>query len=209
MIQIKCFSVGELGANCYFVFDREQGVSLLVDTGAPCEDMYRAVEEFGADKLQYLLLTHGHFDHIGNVAAVKERYPGVKIVIGEFDSDFTQKDNLNLSLFFEGTLRHFDADILVNDKDELPFGNGSIRVLATPGHTAGGMCYIIGNNIFTGDTLFSGSCGRTDFPTGSSREMLFSLRKLASIPEDLNVYCGHGESSTLDYERKTNFCMRG
>lgn len=208
MIKVKWFPVGELAANCYFVYDEEEGVSLLIDTGAPCEEMYRAVEAFGADKLQYLLLTHGHFDHIGNASAVREKYPQVKIVIGEKDKDFTQRDSLNLSLFFEEGLKHFDADILVNEGDELPFGRERIKVLSTPGHTAGGVCYIIGDSVFTGDTLISGSCGRTDFPTGSGREMIASLRRLAELPGDMKVYCGHGESSTLEYERRTNFCMR-
>ena len=208
MIKTKWFPVGELQANCYLVTDEEAGAALLVDTGAPHRELEREIEMFGGDKLQYILLTHGHFDHIGYTAALKQQYPQVKIVISEKDAPFTHRDDLNLSLFFEGTLPHFDADILVKDGDRLPFGSGTIEVIATPGHTAGGVCYRIDDSLFTGDTLISLTTGRTDFPTGNTREMLRSIKRLAAIPGDLKVYCGHGESSTLAYERDHNFAMR-
>ena len=208
MIKTECFPVGQLLANCYFVRDEEAGTALLVDTGAPSKEMEEAVDAFGGEKLQYILLTHGHFDHIGNTAALKQKYPWVKVVISEKDAAFTRRDDLNLSLFFDGTLPHFDADILVRDGDELPFGKGTIQVLSTPGHTAGGVCYRLEDCLFTGDTLMSCTTGRTDFPTGSPRQMMESIKRIAAIPEDLTLYCGHGESSTLDYERIHNFFMR-
>ena len=146
MIKVKCFPVSALSANCYFV-TADNDESLLIDTGAPAKELDRIINEFGADKLKYILLTHGHFDHIANTAAVKREYPHVKIVISEKEKNFTTRDNLNLSLFFDGTIEHFDADILVNDGDELPFGKYKIKVLATPGHTIGGVCYIIDDSI--------------------------------------------------------------
>ena len=206
MIKVKCFPVGALSANCYFV-TADNDESLLIDTGAPAKELDRIINEFGADKLKYILLTHGHFDHIANTAAVKREYPNVKIVISEKEKDFTTRDNLNLSLFFDGTIEHFDADILVNDGDELPFGKYKIKVLATPGHTIGGVCYIIDDSIFTGDTLIAGTTGRTDFPTGSIADMRKSIARLAAIEGDLNVYCGHGESTRLGYERDNNYFM--
>ncbi len=208
MLNIRCFPLGELQANCYFVTDEESGVSLLIDTGAPSAEVEKAVEDFGAEKLEYLLLTHGHFDHIGNAAAIKRKYPDVRIVIGEKDSDFTTKDTLNLSLYFDGTLEHFTADILVKDNDELPFGKNKIKVISTPGHTSGGVCYLIGSKLFTGDTIMSCTTGRTDFPTGSIRDMMRSVARIAQIEGNPEVYCGHGESTTLDYERKHNMFMR-
>ena len=194
MIKVKCFPVGALSENCYFV-TADNDESLLIDTGAPAKELDRIINEFGADKLKYILLTHGHFDHVANTAAVKREYPNVKIVISEKEKDFTTRDNLNLSLFFDGTIEHFDADILVNDGDELPFGKYKIKVLATPGHTIGGVCYIIDDSIFTGDTLIAGTTGRTDFPTGSIADMRKSIARLAAIEGDLNVYCGRGEST--------------
>ncbi len=207
MIKIKSYTVGSLAANCYFVTDTDSDVSLLIDTGAESLAVENAVNEFGSDKLKYILLTHGHFDHIGNTANLKKRYPNAKIVIGEKDAPFTNDDSLNLSLFFGEPVEHFNADILVSDGTELTFGSRTIKVIATPGHTIGGVCYIIGNNLFTGDTIMSQTTGRMDFPTGNSRDMFESVKKIAAIKENLNVYCGHGESSTLNFERAHNIFM--
>ncbi|MDD6489552.1 MAG: MBL fold metallo-hydrolase [Clostridia bacterium] len=207
MIKIQSFPLGQLQANCYFVTNTDSDVSLLIDTGAESFEVENKVNDFGSEKLKYILLTHGHYDHIGNVAAMKKRYPNAQIVIGEKEADFTHKDTLNLSLFFGGSIEHFTPDILVTDGMTLDFGNEKIKVLETPGHTVGGVCYIIGDNIFTGDTIMSQTTGRMDFPTGNSRDMYESVKKIAAIKENLNVYCGHGESSTLDYERKHNIFM--
>lgn len=207
MIGIECYPVGVLQANCFFVYDEENGVSLLVDPGAASENLEERINSFGAEKLQYILLTHGHFDHIGNAAALKRKYPDVSIVISEDDSPFTTNDSLNLSVFFGSSADHFTADILVNDGDQLDFGKEKISVIATPGHTKGGVCYRLGSSLFTGDTIMKCTTGRMDFPTGSSAEMFASVKKLAAIPENLKLYCGHGSSSELDYERKHNIAM--
>lgn len=207
MIKVECFPLGELQANCYFVKNTESGISLLIDMGDSSSEVEKRIDEFGAEKLKYVLLTHGHFDHIGNTADIKRKYPDVKIVIGEKDSAFTNNDTLNLSAFFSEKTEHFNADITVNDGDELEFGNEKIKVLSTPGHTRGGVCYIIGDNLFTGDTIMSRTTGRIDFPTGSRGEMIKSVKKIASLDGNFNVYCGHGEQTTLDFERKNNIFM--
>lgn len=207
MIKVDWFPVGSLQANCYLVTDTEQDVFLLVDTGGKSSELEKRIDESGAEKLKYILLTHGHFDHIGYTAEMKRKYPSAQIVISEIEESFISRDDLNLSVYFGDKIEHFKADILVGDGTVLDFGTEKIKVLATPGHTAGGVCYIIGNNIFTGDTIMSRTTGRMDFPTGNSHEMFESVKKIAAIKENLNVYCGHGENSTLDYERKHNIFM--
>ena len=207
MIKIERFVVGEIEANCFFVTDDEENLAFLVDTGDYSFELKKRIKEFGAEKVKYILLTHGHLDHIGYASEMREEFPSAKIVIGKDDAHFTNEDDLNLSSLFGMTFRHFDADILVEDGSELAFGSKKIKVISTPGHTKGGVCYIFGDCIFTGDTLFRGSIGRTDFPTGDKTEMIQSLKKLASLEGNYNVYCGHESNTTLDFERKNNIYM--
>lgn len=207
MIKVECFPLGELAANCYFVTDTEAKVSLLIDMGDFSFEVEEKIRQFGAENLQYLLLTHGHFDHIGYAAEIKKKFPQVKIVIGKEDAAFTNDDSLNLAWHFGLKQEHFDADILAEDGTELDFGMEKIKVVATPGHTKGGVCYIIGENLFTGDTLMSRTTGRMDFPTGSRSDMLKSVRKIAELEGNYRMYCGHGQSTTLDFERRNNIFM--
>lgn len=208
MIKIERFTVGGImETNCYLVINTKDDIALLIDTGAKSFELEKRIDEFGTEKIKYILLTHGHFDHIGYTAEMKEKCQNAKIVISETDKSFIDNDSLNLSFQVNMKIKHFQADILVFDKQKLDFGSEKIQVITTAGHTGGSVCYIIGNNIFTGDTLMAGSMGRTDFPTGNVMEMDRSLKKLANIKENLNVYSGHGNNSTLDYERKHNVFM--
>lgn len=208
MIKVECYPVGELSANMFLVLDDEQELCFAVDTGAPSPEAEKRIDSFGADKLKYILLTHGHFDHIGNTAAMKRKYPNVIIVIGEGDSVFTNNDSLNLAGHFPGIyVEHFNADIIVNESSILSFGNKKITVMETPGHTRGGVCYRFEDMLFTGDTIISGTTGRMDFPTGDSRAMLESAKRIAALEGNLKLFCGHGNATTLDFERKYNYAM--
>lgn len=206
MINIKMIPVGELEANCYFVVCGDEAI--VIDPGAPSKKLDSLIEAFGAKRLKYILLTHGHFDHIGYTAALKKKYPHTKIVIGEKDNSFTANSTLNLSLFFGDECEPFTADITVSDGDTLHFGDEEIKVMSTPGHTQGSVCYIIGNNIFSGDTLFCGTTGRMDFPTGSETEMMQSIKRLSELHGNPDIYCGHNSPTTLEREKKNNYAMR-
>ena len=208
MIEVHKFPLGELEANCFFVTDKENDCSFVIDPGSRSDRLTETIDSFGAEKLKYILLTHGHFDHIGFAAGLKSKYPDSKLVIGTKDSPFTKNDSLNLAVYFGIGCEHFDADMTVNDEESIPFGNDYIKVLSTPGHTEGSVCFLLGEQLFTGDTLMSMSCGRTDFPTGSRDDMIASLKKIYDMEGNPYVYCGHGEDSRLEYERKNNPVMR-
>ncbi|MDE5996340.1 MAG: MBL fold metallo-hydrolase [Eubacterium sp.] len=200
MIDVKSVCLGELGNNCYLLTDVESGKSALVDCTEATDKMLSFLEN--AD-LEYILLTHGHYDHIGGVKEIKEKF-NAKAVISEADAGMLSSSKLSLAAFCGGAHNNTSADILVKDGDVITLGNTEIKVMATPGHTKGGVCYIADDVIFTGDTLFCCSCGRTDFPGGSFREIKESLHRLASLDKNYKIYPGHEEFSTLDYEKQNN-----
>jgi glyoxylase-like metal-dependent hydrolase (beta-lactamase superfamily II) len=200
MITVKCEVFGDLQNNCYLITDEATKQSAIVDCTEPSDKMFDFI---GDADLKYVLLTHGHFDHIAGVKAVKEKY-GAKAVISNEDKDMMSNGKLSLAVFCGFPQNDTTADICVQDGDVIKLGETDIKVISTPGHTKGGVCYLADDSLFTGDTLFYCSCGRTDFPGGSSQEILQSLNKLAKLDGDYKVYTGHNNQSTLDFERKNN-----
>lgn len=152
-----------------------------------------------------VLLTHGHLDHTVGCAAL-QREAGVKIYCGEGEDKFIFSEG-NRSIFGQDVPK-FEIERTLKDGEELEICGLKIKVIATPGHTAGGVSYLIGNNLFTGDTLFKSGVGRCDFPTGDEKTLIFSIKKLYALDSDYKVYCGHGLETTLDYERRNNPFVR-
>ena len=202
-LTFPCFS-----ANCYLVTDEETGESLLIDPGSYGERQKDFIKAQGVEKLKYILLTHGHFDHMIGVERFRNAFSG-EVVVHENDSDKLSSAVGSLYSRFEREIPFASAtaDIKVKDGDSLPFGKYEIEVIHTPGHTKGCVCYKIGDCLFTGDTLFRGSIGRTDVPDSDEGEMLSSLKKLNAIEGDYKVYPGHEGTSTLSYEKQTNRYM--
>lgn len=206
-LNVKNLQLGPISANCYILTDGETGVSAVIDPGCWNSELKSAVAGL---KIEYILLTHGHFDHILGVSGLKE-YTGAKVAIHKADSDCLKNETKSLCAWeHPGEQIHVNADILLSDGDIINIGNTKLKVLSTPGHTKGGVCYIdeCDRLIFSGDTLFCLTAGRTDFPGGSTKELFESLKKLKKLDGDYTVYTGHNRSTTLNYERTHNRYMR-
>ena len=202
-------TLGPIATNCYFAVDDNMNTA-IIDPGANAAKVNQIIDEHGLKPVA-ILLTHGHFDHIGAVKGIKKEYPEVKVYIGELDAPMLPKaiNNRNWAQFIKAEdYEGLKADILVNEGDEINVGDMVFKVMATPGHTKGGVCYISGDCIFSGDTLFKNECGRTDLEGGSYTEILQSLKRLHDLEGDYNVLPGHEELSILSEERKYNPYMR-
>ncbi len=205
MLNIQIFPVGMLGTNAYVVTDAATGETAVIDPGFDQPDFAAAVAQAG--NVTKILLTHGHYDHIGGVAALQRR-TGAKIYLYKDEAEFPQNSSLNLDRQLGGRVTPFTADVLLSDGDTFALGESQFTVLHTPGHTEGSCCFLSGDSLFTGDTLFCGSMGRTDFPTGNPQKIMASLRRLAELDGDYDIYPGHGPKSRLSWERENNPYMR-
>lgn len=209
MIDIKCFAVGPLDTNCYIIIDKDTGLWALIDPGFESSELENAISRLDSEKCRYILLTHGHYDHIGFAGELRNRL-SAQVALSSEDEPFLCDNTLNLSSFFstEG-LVPISADIKLSNGDVLRLGGTEFYFMSTPGHTDGSGCFIFNNDrvIFSGDTLFRCSYGRTDFPTGSMYKLASSMRRLASLEGDFAVYPGHNEFTTLSFERENNPLM--
>jgi glyoxylase-like metal-dependent hydrolase (beta-lactamase superfamily II) len=152
-----------------------------------------------------VLLTHGHYDHIGGCGKMYDS--GAKIMCGEGE-DKLIFSNANRAIFHDIVIPHFEIDKMLKDGESIQLCGIKFKVIATPGHTAGGVSYIADGNLFTGDTLFFDSVGRTDLETGDSYQLVQSVKKLYSLDGDYKVYCGHEDDTTLNHERQFNPYIR-
>ena len=198
--EVRRFEVGALQANAYLITDEATGKMAVIDPGAADAALFSAIRAGG--NLQWILLTHGHADHIGAVKILREE-TGAQVVAHSWEQPLLQSAGLNLSRQF-GCPMSFSADVTVQEGACIRLGETELKVLHTPGHTAGSVCYQMGRFLFTGDTLFAGSMGRVDFPTGDLNAMRDSLKRLAELPGDFQIFSGHGEKTTLAQERRTN-----
>ena len=203
-IKIARLILGPVETNCYFALNEAAKELVVIDPADDALQIQRMIDRLQAEPAA-VFLTHGHFDHIGAASEIRDRYK-VPVFAMRMEKELLGSGNLNLSAHY-GVPVTLSADRWLEDGDELSFAGFTWQALHTPGHTPGGCCFYIAQQgvLFSGDTLFRGSIGRTDFPQGSIRQLLDSLQtKLMILPEDTIVYPGHGEASTIGFEKKYN-----
>ena len=202
--EVLRYIVGPVCTNCYLLVNHKTGELLVVDPGDQAQLIEKQIEKTGAKPVA-ILLTHGHFDHAGAAEALADKYQ-ISIYAHEAERETLEDPRLNLCGMI-GEHKVYHADIFVKDEEVLNLAGFSIRVYFTPGHTIGGCCYYIADEkiLFSGDTLFQESVGRTDFPRGSASDLIRAIReKLMPLPDDVTVYTGHDESTLIGYERMHN-----
>ncbi len=191
---------GAFGANCYMVSTNE--AALLIDVF----ELTQVVRDFinaNREKQMMILTTHRHFDHVAGIYDARA-LSGAKVAVHQLDACGLENTKDSLADMFSVSQNTFKPDVLINDGDVINIGDIAVKVIHTPGHTEGSVCFIIENVIFSGDTLFRQSVGRVDFPAGSESELRNSLKKLFALNEDYTVYPGHYEPTTIFYEKKYN-----
>ena len=201
MLQIKRMPVGQIGTNCYLLEDTEAKTCVVIDPGDQPDDIDREIRKAGLS-LSMILITHGHFDHVLGVPGLLKHWPGTPVYVHEKEVNWKNAGDQYM------LLAPVEGIHTVKEGDTIPFGDASIQVLHTPGHSPGSLTFRVGDVLFCGDTLFAGSCGRTDFIGGSYGEILRSLKRLVSLEGNLRVCPGHEGVSTLDVERAHNPFVR-
>ena len=203
-LKIGKMTLGSCMTNCYFVYREGESGVIFFDPAAQGDYIYEKMKEHGFE-IEVILLTHGHFDHIGGVDALREK-SGAKVYAMEAEKVLLQDPYVNVSAQMHAKVT-VEADGFFHDGDELEYGGKKCKVIATPGHTIGGCCFYFeeAGMVICGDTIFAESVGRTDFPTGNMKKLLASIEdKIFTLPEDTKLYPGHGPATTVGHEKENN-----
>ena len=210
-MQIDNFVLGDFETNCYLLrSDPEAKECLIIDPGFSAEPLLEFLKKESLQPTR-IILTHGHCDHIEGIKLLLENFNGISISIGKDDAEMLTSCRHNLSLLMGAPFKLKPPDELLEDGDLIELDNIKLEVLATPGHSPGGVSFFCRDDavVFAGDCLFAGSIGRTDFPNASSKTLLDSIRqKLLTLPDQTRVYSGHGPETSIEIEKRTNPFLR-
>lgn len=201
--RIKVRTGQELLTNSYIIFDEKSNEAMVIDPGGEPEKIINMLNDQGVESLKYIFLTHCHADHIGGVPQLKDAKGG-KILISRADAEGLYNPEVSLAPYIDMPIIELEADSRIDDEDLIHIGNLEFQVISTPGHTKGSVClyYPEGRLVFTGDTIFSGSWGRTDLPTGNFVEIMNSIsNRLMVLPDETIVYPGHGKVTMISDEK--------
>ncbi len=204
MVNIIALTLGAYQTNCYIVHKKDEPHCVLIDPGYAPQAILGKLDALGLT-VDAILLTHGHFDHVGGVKEIVEK-TGCALWMSE--SDWSQFPNPVTQYFYPLANCDFTEVNFCEDGERIRAGGLCFDAIATPGHTHGSMCFRCENALFTGDTLFAGSCGRTDLPGGDGKTLRWSLERLSELEDDYTVFPGHGESTTLAEEKRYNPYMQ-
>jgi len=198
-MRIKRFVLGNYETNCYLISYKNEAI--IIDPGYDSQDL---IDTLTSDNLtlKYIFLTHGHFDHVGGVNKLKSLFPNTQILVHQEDLIWLDKNDYNLT----GEKVKYDEVIL--EEKSIFLVDKECKIIFTPGHSAGGMSLLIDDHLFVGDTLFNLSIGRTDFPFGDFKTLEKSVKRLYNLPNDTQVYPGHGERTTIGFEKRHNYFIK-
>ena len=197
---LKRLPTGMLASNCYIIGEDKKGV--VIDPGASSEDIMEMARQANID-IEYIILTHAHVDHMISMEEIRNRIKA-KVLVHQDDAKSLVDPWYNGSKLFGANKIFSPADILLKDKDIIDIGGLKLEIIHTPGHTPGSICIKTAGNLFTGDTLFRMSIGRTDLGNGDYNRLMDSIKKLMTLDDETMVYPGHGTATTIGYERKNN-----
>lgn len=202
MIQTTFVVSGSFQVNCYIIYDSILKKAIIIDPGEQAQKVIDKIDDLDL-KPELLINTHGHFDHIFSDDIIRNKY-NIPLAIFKYDTEMLLDENLNFSKYMDKSITIKQADIIF-DKDEIKETSFcKYRVLHTPGHSKGSICILIDNILFSGDTVFKNSIGRTDLIGGVYNELIQSLDKIKKLPEDILIYPGHGHLTTLKDEKHNN-----
>lgn len=206
MLKIERFITGKLFTNCYVLYDEETMEGFIFDAPAHGDEIYEFAKGLGV-KIKAVILTHSHFDHILGLPQLMELC-GAPLYVHEAEAELINNKEFNLTAYFRASLPYINVDKKLSDGDILTLGKEEIKVIHTPGHTVGGLCFLWQDILISGDTLFDGSIGKVDHMTGDMELEIMSIKeKLMPLADNIKVYPGHGEATTIGRERKGNMFL--